>query len=65
MGNYAKDREKKDKALYVMCEASFLDSLRRHAHLEKTLVSKMVRRWLKEAMDSKHIEHTSEVLPNR
>lgn len=43
--------EKKDKALYVLCEASFMDALRKRAHQKRVPVSRMVRDWLHSAMN--------------
>lgn len=57
-------REKLNKGLYVMCEESFLHALRRRAQIERIPVSRMVRKWLRDAMEQKHIEHASEVLPD-
>ena len=48
--------EKKAKALFVWCEPSFMDALRKRAHDEKITLSKLVRRWLKESLEQKPLE---------
>lgn len=55
-------KEKKAKALYVLCEPSFMDALRRRAHVERVPVSRLVRTWLRKAMEEKPLEHAGDAL---
>lgn len=52
-------REKKTEPLYVLCEPSFMVALRRRAHVERMPLSRLVRNWLRDAMEEKPLELAS------